>query len=244
MARDGRFTLAGVTGPQPPYWRGGGLDGYPFGADVLVVKSIPSRMDTRLGCTIHGGDGRPVGTIRPVKIGGWQELTQFFGEGLAVSWEFEIVDAAGSRLLHIRRPRVRGWRSWRERIELYDPSGHYIGQLLQNNSYLATVRTFNLECDQAVIGHTTLDYKRIGSIVGSMAAHTVTIRDGSGRAVAGITQRQTTTYVVGNHFCDYTLTFEYPPYEPLGSLCLAVVFAEYFFRRTERGGTLRGIPGA
>lgn len=242
MTRRGRFTLAAVTEPQAPSWRGG-RNGYPFDADVLVVKSIPSRMDTRLGCTIHVGDGWPVGTIRPVKIGGFQEVAQFFAAGLAASWEFELLDAAGSRLLHIRRPRVRGWRNWRERFEVYGPSGRYIGQLVQNNSYLATIRTFNLESNQAVIGHTTFDYKRIGGILGSMAAHTMTIRDASGRAVAGIAERQTTTYVLGKYFYDYTLTFEYPPYQPMGSLCLAAVFAEYFYRRTERGGALRAIPG-
>jgi hypothetical protein len=39
------------------------------------------------------------------------------------------------------------------------------------------------------------------------------------------------------------LQFEYPPYEPLGRLCLVVALTEYFPRRTDSGGTLRGIPG-
>lgn len=28
--------------------------------------------------------------------------------------------------------------------------------------------------------------------------------------------------LIGNDFYDYTLGFEYPPYEPVGSLCLVV----------------------
>jgi hypothetical protein len=48
---------------------------------------------------------------------------------------------------------------------------------------------------------------------------------------------------LGHTTYDYTLTFEYPPYEPMGILCLAVVLSEYFYRRTEHGGALRGIPG-
>jgi hypothetical protein len=71
----------------------------------------------------------------------------------------------------------------------------------------------------------------------------VTILDSGGRTVAGITQRQAAARLVGNDFYDHTLTLEYPPYEPMGSLCLAVVVSEYFYRRTEHGGTLRMIPG-
>jgi hypothetical protein len=71
----------------------------------------------------------------------------------------------------------------------------------------------------------------------------VTINDANGRPVAGIIQRRTTRQLIGNDFYDYTLTFAYPPYEPMGSLCLVVALAGYFHRRTARGGTLRGIPG-
>ncbi len=71
----------------------------------------------------------------------------------------------------------------------------------------------------------------------------MTIKDINGRSVAGIIQRRTTRQLFGNNFYDYTLTFEYPPYEPMGSLCLAVAIAEYFHRRTDDGGGLRAIPG-
>jgi hypothetical protein len=71
----------------------------------------------------------------------------------------------------------------------------------------------------------------------------VTIKDINGRTVAGIIQLRTTRQLFGNNFYDYTLTFEYPPYEPMGSLCLAVAIAEYFHRRTDDGGGLRAIPG-
>jgi hypothetical protein len=75
------------------------------------------------------------------------------------------------------------------------------------------------------------------------ASHTVTIKDINGRTVAGIIQRQTTRQLFGNDFYEYTLTFEFPPYEPMGSLCLAVAIAENFHRRTDDGGGLRAIPG-
>lgn len=39
------------------------------------------------------------------------------------------------------------------------------------------------------------------------------------------------------------LTFDYPPHEPVGSFCLVVALTEYFHRRSDDGGTLRGIPG-
>jgi hypothetical protein len=139
---------------------------------------------------------------------------------------------------------VRGWRDRHERFELRDPWARDIGRLLQNNSYLAGLRTFAFESGQATLGYTTFDdYKPVDGGFGEIARHTVTINDAHGRTVAGITERRTTAQFLGNDFYDYTLTFEYPPYEPMGSLCLVVALAEYFHRRSEHGGTLRGIPG-
>ncbi|HYO03675.1 MAG TPA: hypothetical protein VET27_18110 [Mycobacterium sp.] len=54
---------------------------------------------------------------------------------------------------------------------------------------------------------------------------------------------RTTRHLIGNDFHDYTLTFDHPPSEPMGSLCPVVGLAEYFHRRSDDGGTLRGIPG-
>jgi hypothetical protein len=134
-------------------------------------------------------------------------------------------------------------RDRHERFELRDAWGRDIGRLLQNNSHLAGLRTFALESGQAQLGHTTYDYKRIDGAFGEVAAQTVTINDAGGRTIAGIVERRTARQLIGNDFYDYTLTFEYPPYEPMGILCLAVVLTEYFYRRTEHGGALRGIPG-
>ncbi len=119
-----------------------------------------------------------------------------------------------------------------------------IGRLLQNNSYLAGLKTFAFQSAEAQVGHTTFGHwKRADGAFGENATHTVTIKDINGRTVAGIIRRRTTRQLFGNDFYDYTLTFEYPPYEPMGSLCLAVVVAEYFHRRTDDGGGLRAIPG-
>ena len=57
---------------------------------------------------------------------------------------------------------------------------------------------------------------------GENARRTVTILDVNDRVVAGITERRTTMQFVGNDFCDYTVEFEYPPYEPVGGLYLVV----------------------
>jgi hypothetical protein len=205
-----------------------------------VIKSIPSRLDVKLACTIEDGQGRPLGTVASVNTNGWQRVAQFLGGGIAASWEFDIVGADGTRLLNIRRPRVRDWR---ERFDVRDGGGRYIGRLIQNNSSQASIRTFSLESEQASLGCTTFEYKRIGGAFGKTATNTVTIHDSSGRPVAGITQRQAAARLAGNDFYDYMLTFAYSPYEPMGSLCLAVVVSEYFYRRIEHGGTLRTIPG-
>jgi hypothetical protein len=201
-------------------------------------------MDAELACTIEDDQGCHVGSIRSATTGGWHGVAQFLGGGDAASWDFVVQRADGSPVFHVRRPRVRGWRDRHERFELRDPWGRDIGRLIQNNSYLAGLKTFALESGQATLGLTTFDdYKRVDGAFGENATHTVTINDANGRPVAGIIQRRTTRQLIGNDFYDYTLTFAYPPYEPMGSLCLVVALAGYFHRRTARGGTLRGIPG-
>jgi hypothetical protein len=232
-----------VTVPEPS-WRRSTRDGYPFGGPVAVLKSIPSRTDARLACTIEDGNGRQVGSVQAVNCSGWQNVAQFLGGGGAASWDFVVLRADGTQYLHIRRPRVRGWRDRHERFELRDPWGRDIGRLLQNNSYLAGLKTFALQSAEAQVGHTTFgDWKRADGAFGENATHTVTVKDNNGRTVAGIIQRRTTRQFFGNDFSDYTLTFEYPPYEPMGSLCLGVAIAEYFHRRADDGGGLRAIPG-
>jgi hypothetical protein len=130
-----------VTDPQQPDWRPGTRDGYPFGGHLLVVKSIPSRLDIKLACTIEDGQGRPLGTVQSVNTNGRQQVAQFLAGGTAASREFEILRADGAPLLNVRRPRARGWGDGQERFELRDGGGRYIGRLLQNNSYLASIRT-------------------------------------------------------------------------------------------------------
>ena len=106
------------------------------------------------------------------------------------------------------------------------------------------MRTFALQSGGTELGRTTFDdWQRVDGAFGESARRTVTILDVNDRVVAGITERRTTMQFIGNDFYDYTLTFEYPPYEPVGSLCLVVALTEYFHRRSEQGGTLRGIPG-
>jgi hypothetical protein len=232
-----------VTGPQT-FPRGGPYDGYPFGEQVIVLKSAPSRADTELACMIADGYGQIIGSVRTAAASGWRNVAQFLGDGTAATWEFVVLRADGAPVLYVRRPRVRGWRDRHERFELRDPWGRDTGRLLQNNSHLATFRTFTLQTGDAELGRTTFaDYKPIDGHFGELAKHTVTIHDASGRPVAGITERRTTDQFLGNDFYDYMLTFQYPPYEPMGSLCLAVAISEYFYRRTGHGGTLRGIPG-
>ncbi|GBE64073.1 hypothetical protein MFM001_05350 [Mycobacterium sp. MFM001] len=200
-------------------------------------------MDTRLACRIENGEGQPVGIVQTVSTGGWQQVAQFFGAGTLASWEFEILRADGVPYLRVSRPLPSGWRQWPQRFEVRDSSGRHIGSLVQNDSWRSFNRTFDLEAAQTVIGHTTFDYQRIDGARGEIAAQTVTIHDSTGRSVARIAQRRTTAFLFGNEFYDYTLTFDYAPPEPMGTLCFAVTLAEYFYRRTEHGGTLRGFPG-
>jgi len=217
-------------------WRPGARAGYPFGAQVVVVKSVPSAVDVDLACTIEDGQGRPLGTMRSVNVSGWRQFAQSVGQGSAASWELDILGTDGARRLNISRPRVRGWRDWRERFELRDSSGQYVGRLLQNNSYLAALKTFALESGHAALGYTTFDYQRIGGAFGKTATRTVTIHDSTDRVAAQIKQRQ---QFRGSDFYDYMLTFDYPPTESMGDLCLTVAVTEYFYRRSTRGGPLR-----
>ncbi|MGH3644654.1 MAG: hypothetical protein ACRDUX_37200 [Mycobacterium sp.] len=234
-----------MTVPQPS-WRRSSRDGYPLGGPVLALKSATSRADVDLACTIEDGQGRQIGFVQVVasRGSGWRQIAQFLGSGAAASWEFVILRADRTPFGYVRRPRVRGWSDRHERFELRDAWGRDLGRLLQNNGYLAGLRTFALQSGGAELGRTTFDdYKRVAGAFGENARQTVTILDANDRIVAGITERRTTHQLVGNDFYDYTLQFEYPPYEPLGSLCLVVALTEYFHRRTDQGGTLRGIPG-
>lgn len=234
-----RFILARVSDYEPG-WRPDARGGHPFGAQVVVFKSVPSAVDVDLACTIEDGQGRPLGIMRSVNVSGWQQFAQSANQGSAVSWEFDILGTDGARRLNISRPRVRGWRDWRERVELRDSGGRYVGCcLLQNNSYLAALKTFALETDQAALGYTTFDYKRIGGAFGKTATRTVTIHDSTDRITARLTQRQQNGRSRGSDFYDYMLTFDFPPTEPMGNLCLTVAVTEYFYRRTVRGGPLR-----
>lgn len=224
---------------EPPWPRGAG-DGFPFRESVLVLKSVPSRMDDKLAFTIEDGMGRQVARGAPVSTSGVQGFAQFIGAGDGVSWEFMIARVDGPPLLSIRRPRIKGWSDRHQRFEVHNPGGVYIGRLLQNNSYLASFPNFTLEGVSAAVGTTTYDYKRIAGAFGQITAQTVTIRDNDDAPVAGIVQRRTGTRIF-NNFYDYTLTFIRPPYEPMGSLCLAVVFSEFFRQRTKHGGALRAF---
>ncbi|TQR84470.1 hypothetical protein D8S82_21525 [Mycobacterium hodleri] len=234
-----------MTVPEPS-WRRSRRDGYPMGGSTLVLKSTPSRVDVDLACTIEDGHGREVGSVQvvPSKSSGWRQLAQLLGSGSAASWEFVILRADRTPLLYVRRPRVKGWADRHERFELRDAWGRDVGRLLQNNGYLSGLRTFALQSGGKELGRTTLDdWQRVDGAFGENARRTVTILDVSDRVVAGITERRTTMQFIGNDFYDYTLEFEYPPYEPVGSLCLVVALAEFFHRRSEQGGMLRGVPG-
>lgn len=228
-----------MVGGVQPSWQHRGGSGYPFGRSELVFKSIPSRWDVRLGCTIESGDGLKLGLVQSITTGRWPTVAQFLSEGMSASWEFNVVSTDGTPLCHLRRPRPQNWRSRHERFGVCDAGGRYTGRLLQNNSYTSGIRTFNLETPQGVLGYTTFEYKRIGPPFGDHTARTVTIHDANGGVVAGIVERRPFL----SDFYDYTLTFDYPPNEPMGTFCLAVAVAEYFYRRTMLGGTLRTFPG-
>ena len=137
-----------------------------------------------------------------------------------------------------------GWQQLAQLLELRDAWGRDVGRLLQNNGYLSGLRTFALQSGGKDLGRTTFDdWQRVDGAFGENARRTVTILDVNDRVVAGITERRTTMQFIGNDFYDYTPEFEYPPYGPVGSMCLVAALAEYFHRRSEHGGMLRGIPG-
>ncbi len=218
-----------MTGPGPKWRRNSGA-GYPLGQPVLVLRSVASRADVELGATLHDARGRQVGSVRTTTTGGWKAVAQFLGAGASATWDFVIARADGTPYLYVRRPRVRGWHDRHERFELRDAGGRDIGRLLQDNGYLAGVRTFSLQSGQAELGRTTF------------AGDTVTVGDAAGRTVATVSERPGPARLIGNDLYDYTLTFDYPPAETMGALCLVVALSGYFYRRTERGGSLRWIP--
>ncbi|WP_344255631.1 hypothetical protein [Mycolicibacterium llatzerense] len=206
----------------------------PFGESVLILRSIPSRLDIDLGCTLEDSQRRTIGSVRSVGGSGWRQPAQFVGGGDTASWVFQVVSADETPLLTIDRPRARRRSGMGERFELRDANDRYIGHLVQNNRYNAVFPTFDLESGGTALGQTTYDDNRI-------ARQRAAIRDRTGRIISEITDQPTKNFNIGNVFYDYTLTFRQPPSEALGWLCLVAMFAEHFHRRTRHGGTLRGI---
>lgn len=220
---------------SPP--RSGSAVGYPFGAPVLTLRSIPSRLDIGLDCVLDDRHGQPVGAVHPAGAGAWRRVAQFCGGGDTVSWQFQVVGADETPLLTIVRPRPRRRSDWHEFFEIRDADNRDAGYLEQNNPHNAAVPTFNLLREDTVVGHTIHAHKRIAH----GAAQRTVVHDHTGRAIATITEQRTNSFVIGNDFYDYTLTFHVAPGETMGRLCVAVMFTEHFYRRTRHGGTLRGI---
>lgn len=206
---------------------GSEVHSFPLGERVLVLRSVPSRMDMRLACTIEDAAGRQLGSIRSINASRWQRFNRFLS-GKSASYEFEFVRGDGTPLMYIKRPFT--WRDG-ERFEVRDGHGREIGLLQQNNSYHASHRHFAIEHVGRSLAYTKLTDKPLQVI----------IYDHTDRVIARLVKKQCVSYFWGNDFYDYTLTFEYAPDEMLGYLCLVVGLAEYFYYRIENGGPMR-IP--
>ncbi|MEW2482223.1 DUF2510 domain-containing protein [Mycobacterium sp. NPDC049093] len=207
--------------PPPDY---AGDTGYPFGEQVLVLRTIATEYDASITCGVENVRGEQIGLIQPRARIPWTTRA-------TADLHFVMARPDGTPLLYLTR--YGGYSG--HVIQVNDATGHDFGCLRQAGSRWRVLRlTMALEFNGQRLGQSN-----IATSVLQMNKKVSEPIYGAADAVLGhVERRWLPNFGSRNPHYDYTLDCSAPTPHPLPALMLATAFAHYMYDRIQMGGPL------
>lgn len=210
---------AKATGQAAPGNTGSDLLSQP----ILVVNQKVKLIELNNEYAIYDGAGNQIGGIRQIGQNAFKKLVRFVG-GIDqfFTHQLEIVDLAGSRIMHIKRP----GKIFKSKFEITGPNGEAIGRIVQENLF-GKIR-FALESNGQKIGSINAENWR---------AWNFAIRDHSDNEVARISKTwEGLAKTMFTSADNYVVQVHSPLAEPLRSLVVAsAVSVDTALKQDSRG---------
>lgn len=192
---------------------------------MVLLRSAPTRTDMTFDCTLHSAAGHRVGRVQTADASWFADIDRI-ADGTSGRYDFVLLDACDRPRLYLRRLRRRHLGR-PEVFEVRDAAGVPL-IVLRSTSTRTDPPRFTVEAPTGVIAHTE-----------TWASEESVVHNAAGHAVAKVSRIPLNCYRFGPKYFDYAVHFLRPVRDPLGSLPVAVMLAQYLSFRIEHGGPRR-----
>jgi hypothetical protein len=193
---------------------------------MVVLRSAPTRTDMNFDCTLYSAAGHRIGRMQTVDASWFADVDRI-ADGTSGRYDFVVLDAYDRPRLFLRRRR-RGHLGRLEVFEVRDAAGVPLMAIRSSSSTRVDPPRLTIEALTGVVAHTE-----------TWASEESVVHDAAGHPVARVSRIPLDCYTFGPKFFDYAVHFLRPVHDPLGSLPVAVMLAQYVSFRIEHGGPRR-----